>query len=165
MFISHKEYVLDFSSCAVLFYSSEADYLRYACDIVSDYIDDSLKNQLLTKLGLPVPTESERLKRKNEGVEDDEGRKKLKGTVKEGNGIMPLEDYGSNKLDSSNAANSKVCVLLNLHKSNYSRKCLVTCNYSVPVLLCMTIEIDVINIYSSILQIGMSSFPVLASSR
>ncbi len=78
-----------------LYISSNTESLRYACDIVSNYIDDSLKRQLLTKLGLPV--EPERSKRKNDGLNDEDARKKIKGENVDGSGVKPLEDYGSDK--------------------------------------------------------------------
>jgi len=74
------------------------EYLQYGCDIVGDYIDDSLKKKLLTKLGLP--TEPERSKRKNDEDGIEGSKKKLKGN----DNAQPLEDYGSNSSNSPAAA-------------------------------------------------------------
>lgn len=91
---------------------SEQDCLRYACEIVSEYIDESLKKMLLEKLGLPLLQEKAGIKRKSLLDEDDTSNKKARyaddGTV------MPTEDYGS----ANNAPfNNKVCCVDNPTKT------------------------------------------------
>ena len=85
--------------------ANDQQYLEYACDIVGDYLEISLKKNLLTKLGLPL--ESDR-KRKSSKLDDElknGNSKKLKGD--QDVLVEPLENYGTTQPNGSGTPTSE----------------------------------------------------------
>jgi len=77
--------------------------LRYACDIVSEYIDNDLKKLLYNKFKLSLVL-SKALKRKGNEQEAENGLSKKIKTEGGGNGLVqPTEDYGSSNIASTNS--------------------------------------------------------------
>jgi hypothetical protein len=82
----------------------DKEYLRYACDIVGDYLESSVKKKLLTKVGLPAELDRKRRPNGVAGGPEDSPQKKQKVTT-EDTDVQPLEDYSSPTSNTNSTTN------------------------------------------------------------